>query len=86
MLWQLGMPVLASDTPAYRRAMAGAGLDQLCGDSADWRAALARMIGASDSGRESIGREARAFSERAYSREEFARRFDDAFTAAGLTV
>jgi len=85
MLWQLGMPVLASDTPAYRRAMAGAGLDQLCGDSADWRAALARMIGASDSDREQLARQGRVFAERAYSKDEFLKRFDRAFELAGFS-
>jgi len=84
MLWQLGMPVLTSDTPAYRRAMDSAGLDLTCADSTDWRAKLGRMIEASDEERERIARQGRAFAERAYSKDEFLKRFDRAFELAGF--
>jgi hypothetical protein len=86
MLWQLGLPVLTSDTPAYRRAMAGAGLNLMCSDSADWRAKLERMIVASDAERERLARQGQAFALREYSREEFLARFDRAFGLAGIEV
>jgi hypothetical protein len=86
MLWQLGLPVLTSDTPAYRRAMEAAGLDLLCGDKADWRAKLERMIAASDTERERLAGQARAFAERGYSRNEFVARFDGALGLAGIEV
>jgi hypothetical protein len=86
MLWQLGMPVLTSDTPAYCRAMDGAGLDLICADSTDWRAKLERMIAASDEERERIARQGRAFAERAYSKDEFLKRFDRAFELAGFEL
>jgi hypothetical protein len=85
MLWQLGMPVLTSDTLAYRRAMKGAGLDLLCTDRTDWRAKLERMIAASDSDREQLARQGRVFAERAYSKDEFLKRFDRAFELAGFS-
>ena len=85
MLWQLGMPVLTSDTPAYRRAMEGSGLDLVCSDSADWRTKLERMTAASDSEREELARHARVFAERAYSKDEFLKRFDRAFELAGFS-
>ena len=84
MLWQLGMPVLTSDTPAYRRAMDSAGLDLTCADSTDWRAKLGRMIEASDEERERIAGQGRAYTERAYSKDEFLKRFDRAFELAGF--
>jgi hypothetical protein len=48
--WRLGLPVLASDTPAHRRAMAAAGItdDVLCRTGADWSRCLDRY--ASDEG------------------------------------
>jgi len=86
MLWQLGMPVLASDTPAYRRAMESAGIDLLCRDSADWRTRLRMMIAAPDRKREGIGQKGRSFAERAYSKDEFLERFDRVFTSVGFEV
>jgi glycosyltransferase involved in cell wall biosynthesis len=86
MLWQLGMPVLASDTPAYRRAMNAADLDLLCCDSADWREKLERLIALPPAGLERLGRQARSFADRAYSKDEFLRRFDQAFALAGLAL
>ena len=83
MMWQLGMPVLASDTPAYRRAMAGAGLEMLCGD---WREKLTQMIAAPNAERERIGRQGREYAERVYSKEEFLKRFDRVFTAIGFEI
>jgi hypothetical protein len=85
MLWKLGMPVLTSDTPAYRRAMEGAGLDLLCSNSADWRSKLEWTIAASDGERERIASQGRAFAERAYSKVEFLKRFDRAFELAGFS-
>jgi glycosyltransferase involved in cell wall biosynthesis len=86
MLWQLGMPVLTSDTPAYRRAMEAAGQDLLCGDLNDWRSRLARLIEAGAEDLAIIAHQGRSFAERAYSRDEFLARFDEAFEAAGFRV
>jgi len=40
--WRLGLPVIASDTPAHRRAVESAGvpLDTLCGGPEEWKTAL----------------------------------------------
>jgi hypothetical protein len=86
MLWQLGMPVLASPTPAYTRTMGRAGIDMLCATSADWRVQLGRLIEAGPAELEAIGRRGRAFAEHAYSRDAFDACFDRAFAAAGLSV
>ncbi len=86
MLWQLGMPVLTSDTPAYRRAMNSAGLDQLCRDSACWRRRLEEMIEASAEERAKAAHTGRSFAARAYSKDEFLARFDAAFEAAGFST
>ena len=42
-MWQLGLPVVASATPAYRRTMAGAGLHDVCTTVDDWVDALSRL-------------------------------------------
>lgn len=42
-MWQLGLPVVASATPAYLRTMGAAGLDDTCVTPQDWVAALRRL-------------------------------------------
>jgi glycosyltransferase involved in cell wall biosynthesis len=86
MMWQLGMPVLASATPAYERAMQRAGADLLCHDAAEWRTQLERMIASRPSDLERFGQSCRFFADRAYSREEFLRRFDAVFQAIGFDI
>lgn len=86
MFWQLGMPVLASDTPAYRRAMRGAGLDLLCSDPADWRSKLERLVAAPADELGRLAQQGRALAERVYSLEEFLKRFDQAFELAGFEI
>ena len=86
LLWQLGMPVLTSDTPAYQRTMAAAAVDMTCSTSAEWGARIERLIAADQPSLEQIGRQCRTFAERAYSSAEFARRFDQAFEAIGFSA
>jgi glycosyltransferase involved in cell wall biosynthesis len=86
MMWQLGMPVLASATPAYERTMRASGVDMLCSSAAEWSTQLDRLIAAGPSELERIATIGRAFAERAYSKAEFARRFDEVFEAVGFEV
>lgn len=45
LMWRLGLPVLASATPAYLRAMAAAGTPELsCASESEWYEALTRAI------------------------------------------
>ena len=86
MLWQLGMPALTSSTPVYERTMGEAGLDLLCSNVGEWKDKLARMIEASSGELEAVAGKGRAYAERAYSKEEFVRRFDEAFAQVGFEV
>ena len=84
LLWQLGMPVLTTATPVYRRVMDAAGVDLSCASLAEWRDRLGRMIEATGAQREAVARKCRAFAERAYSTAEVVARFDAAFASIGL--
>ena len=86
MLWQLGMPVLTSATPAYERAMAAAGFDMTCSSPADWRARLAEFVEADSAALQKIGERACRYAREAYSQAEFVERFDAALSAAGVDV
>ncbi|HEX6741462.1 MAG TPA: hypothetical protein VF079_06675 [Sphingomicrobium sp.] len=84
LLWQLGMPVLTTATPVYRRVMESAGLDMSCASAGQWGEQLERLIAADAPGLEAVGGQGRGFAERAHSQEEFVSRFDQAFTAIGF--
>ena len=86
MLWQLGMPVLTTDTPAYRRAMEAAGQDLLCANLACWRSRLEQLIEAPPEVLAQVARQGCSFAGRAYSKAEFLARFDAAFEATGLAT
>lgn len=86
LLWQLGMPVLASATPVYERAMRAAGLEMSCSTAAEWRDRLATLIETNASERGRIGRRCRSHALEAYSKAEFLSRFDRALASIGLEV
>ena len=54
LLWQLGMPVLATATPVYRRVMEAAGLDLICADASDWKRKLETLAAAAPDDMEQI--------------------------------
>lgn len=86
LLWKLGMPVLTSATPVYRRVMDRAGVDMSCASEAEWGAALERLLAAPGPELERIGRKCRAYAEAAYSRDAFLERFDSVFESVGFTA
>jgi hypothetical protein len=86
MFWKMGMPVLVSSTPAYDRAMSGAGLDLTCRNESDWRTKLQGLLDASAGERREIGRSGRRYAEQDYSIGQFMKPFDDAFASVGFAV
>lgn len=86
MLWKLGMPVIASATPAYARAMAGAGLDLTARAPGEWRDQIETMANLSAGERGEIARRGSAFAARKYSQEAFAERFDAVFRSIGFAI
>jgi glycosyltransferase involved in cell wall biosynthesis len=78
--WRMGLPVLASATPAYARVMTSAGQDLLCAGAEDWVAALERMIDDGEA-RERAGRGGRAYAEREYSDERLLAAWDRVFAS-----
>lgn len=86
LLWQLGMPVLATATPVYARVMAASGLAMACRNTAEWGGALQRMLDAPPAALQGIGTRARSYASDAYSTEAFAFRFDAAFRSIGFAV
>lgn len=86
LLWKLGLPVLTTDTPAYHRAMAGAGVDMTCATAADWASALQRTIETPPDDLEAVAAKCRAYAGQAYSMAAFQRSFDETFRSVGFDI
>lgn len=86
LLWQLGMPVLTTATPVYRRVMDSAGADMTCSSTIAWGEQLERLICSSAAELGAIGCKARKYATSAYSRDEFVNRFDSALASIGFGV
>jgi len=84
LLWKLGMPVLATATPVYRRVMTAAGSDLLCQTEAQWASALQAILEGPSAKLETIGQACRSFANRHYSEGEFLGRFDAVFRSVGF--
>jgi len=83
LLWRLGMPVVASATPAYSRAMANVGTPELaCSSDDDWMSAITRL-GADETMRSEIGAKGRAYAEGSHGTEATLSRWDRVFESLG---
>jgi glycosyltransferase involved in cell wall biosynthesis len=76
--WKMGLPTVTSSTPAYARAMAGAGQNLHCSSEGAWTEALVSLID-DDAAREHAGRSGRAFAEREYAEERLLEAWDRVF-------
>ncbi|MGD0811218.1 MAG: hypothetical protein ABSA91_16150 [Acidimicrobiales bacterium] len=75
LLWRLGMPVVTSGTPAYRRCMQAAGLDNACDSTGDWARALRNLL-ADRTARLSAGVVGREYVERYCGTPALVQRWD----------
>jgi glycosyltransferase involved in cell wall biosynthesis len=78
LLWRMGMPVLASATPAYARAMAGAGLPMSCANQAEWFDALQQYSG-DEAARQYAGERGLAYAAAHYGEEQILGSWDKLF-------
>jgi hypothetical protein len=78
--WRMGLPVVTSSTPAYRRVMAAAGQRLHCSTQAEWVAALTRLTADAQARREA-GEGGRAFAEREYGDERLLAAWDAVFSS-----
>jgi len=54
LMWEIGIPTLTSDTPAYKRVMDVAGLDLCCASSDEWMSKIEEYINSSMENRRKI--------------------------------
>lgn len=73
--WAMGMPVVASSTPAYAEAMRAAGLDLACTTASEWTHALGTLL-SEEAARRDAGSAGQAFVHAQASREIMLARWD----------
>jgi glycosyltransferase involved in cell wall biosynthesis len=84
LLWRMGMPVVVSATPAYRRAMQAVGLPDLaCNGNAEWTTALESMI-CDEALRRDAGVRGRSVAESRYGRDVTLAKWDGVFSTLGF--
>lgn len=81
LMWRIGLPVLVSPTPAYMRALARAGLDEMtCDTPEDWVEKL-RRYGSNEDLRSQAGRRGQTYVNQQFSSFEFLRVWDNLLTS-----
>jgi glycosyltransferase involved in cell wall biosynthesis len=78
LLWRMGVPTIVSATPAYSRAMAGAGLSMACRDAEEWRETLEKYMD-DEEARRDAGRRGRDFVEANHGQERLLAQWDELF-------
>jgi len=85
LLWRMGLPVIASATPAYRRAMQAAQTPELaCENELQWTATLERMM-SSEVTREDAARRGRSHAEKECGVAALIARWDAMFASLGFS-
>lgn len=85
LFWRMGMPVVTSATPAYVRAMRGAGLNLTCGDNTQWLVTLERLI-TDEAARRDAGCRGKSYADQEYSADGLLARWDALFDSLGFSV
>ena len=78
LLWRMGVPTVVSATPAYSRAMAGAGLSMACRNAEEWREILEKYM-EDEEARRDAGCRGRAFVEANHGQERVLAQWDELF-------
>lgn len=78
LFWRMGMPAVVAASPAYQRAMTGAGLDLVCRNRDDWQQHIERLI-TDPALREMAGTRGRAYAETHFSESQLLSRWDAVF-------
>lgn len=76
LLWEIGVPTLTSDTPAYKRVMDCAGLDFYCASSNQWMQKIREYTESSVEYRNNISEKAKSYLQRFHSKDEILTKWD----------
>jgi len=74
--WEIGLPVLTSNTPAYNRVMEQAGLDCTCSTFDDWRVMIERFAFSEESQKKILVDRAASYLKKFHSKELILNKWD----------
>lgn len=83
LLWHMGMPVITSSTPAYRRAMERSGVKLACNSDEEWLRALEILL-TNQERRRKAGELGKAYAEQYYGEDVMLARWDALFASLGF--
>jgi glycosyltransferase involved in cell wall biosynthesis len=81
LLWEVGIPTLTSDTPAYKQVMKAAGLEMYCKSSDEWVQKIKKYKLSSIEHRKSITEKANSYLAKYHNQEEILKKWDDIFNS-----
>ena len=81
LLWEIGIPVLASPTPAYKRVMTKAGINGLCTSSQQWISRVREFKAAATEKRNEMAGFATAYLNEYHSKNKILRNWDTIFAS-----
>jgi glycosyltransferase involved in cell wall biosynthesis len=80
LLWQIGIPVITSVSPAYKRVMDKAGLDMYCLNGGDeWLKKITNFIDQNEANRKALALKASAYAQQFHTREQIIKKWDSIF-------
>jgi glycosyltransferase involved in cell wall biosynthesis len=83
LLWKMGMPVVASGTPAYHRAMTAAGLEHVCQTDSEWIATIAKLM-ADPELRRTAAMKGHSYASHHFSEQQIFSLWDSMFASCGF--
>lgn len=84
LLWEIGIPVLTSDTPSYRRVMDEAGLDCCCASSDEWVRKIEGYMESSVESRNTIFEKMKSYLLQFHSKDAILRKWDVIFESLNV--
>lgn len=79
LLWEIGIPVLTSDTPAYKRVMDAAGIDSYCLASETWVKKIKRHINYTPIEKQNLVAQAKGYLNAHHEKETILKKWDAIF-------
>jgi hypothetical protein len=81
LLWQMGIPVLVSPTPAYERVLKKANVNMLCYTNTDWLKQITSYKTSSEEYKKNISTLVKSFASTHYSPEKLYEKWDTIFSS-----
>ena len=86
LLWEIGIPTLTSDTPAYKQVMDAAGLDLYCSSTDDWVRKIKEYVNSSIERRRTLVEKANDYILKFHNKDEILKNWDVIFNSLQINL